>query len=154
MARSTYEKTQVFFLDTIADPDAPTEAEIALGDDLTSQIPVDGIAFNGARNNAAQAMLGDAFVTEEPGTWSQGVTLTFVRDTENDAARALFLYNTRGYLVFSPFGAPVDGAQVDVYPVAAHEPNDLASAENEYEKYEVTFAVTATPSLRATVAAS
>lgn len=154
MPRVTHERARVYFLDTCSNIEAPTLAEIAAGDDLTSQIPVDGVTLNPTRNNASQAMLGDAFVAEQVGTWGQGITLTFVRDDADDVARDLFTYRAAGFLVISRFGTPVDGVRVEVYPVESHEPADLATAENEFSKYEVSLAVTDTPALRAEVGSS
>lgn len=155
MARTTHEKARVFHLPAVADIEAPTEAEIAAGTELTDQVPVDGLAVNPTRNNAAQAMLGDAFVAEQVGTWGQGLTLTFTRDSANDVARDLFTYGADGFLLISRFEAgPVAGERVEVYPYEAHEPADLPTAENEYSKYEVQLAVTSAPGIRAEVAAS
>jgi hypothetical protein len=154
MPRVTHENTRVYWLEAVANPNAPTVAEINAGTDLTDQIPVDGVAVNPTKNNASQAMLGDAFVAELVGTWGTGITLTFTRDDTNDVARALFVYRADGFLVISRFGAAnVAGRKVEVYPAQGHEPADLATAENEFSKFEVQLAVTDSPSLRATVAA-
>lgn len=154
MPRSTHENTRVYFLTTIDDIDAPTSAEIAAGTDLTDQVPVDGLALSGTSNNASQAMLGDAFVAEQVGTWGRTITLTVVRDDTDDTARDLFTYRLDGFLVISRFGVPATGDMVEVYPVECHEPTDLPTAENEYQKSEVQMAVTAKPSLRAEVDAA
>jgi len=153
--RTTHEKARVFYLQAVEDIDAPTPAEIAAGTELTDQVPVDGLNVNGSSNNASQAMLGDSFVAEQVGTWSRGLTLTFTRESDDDVARDLFVYGEEGFLVISRFKAgPVDGERVEVYPVEAHEPLDLPSAENEYSKYEVQLAVTRKPAIRAEVTAS
>lgn len=154
MARITHEDTKVYWLPAVTDLDAPTEAEITAGDELTSQIPVDGVTLNPTRNNAAQAMLGDAFVAELVGTWSQGITLTFVRDDTDDLARDTFTYRADGFLVISRFGDAEDGKAVEVYPAQSHEPADLATAENEFSKFEVQLAVTDAPAIRAIVGGS
>ena len=153
MARVTHENTKVYWLESCANINAPTVAEINAGTDLTAQIPVDGVALNATKNNAAQAMLGDAFVAEKVGTWGVGITLTFTRDDTSDTARALFVYRADGFLVLSRFGAHAAGKDLEVYPAEGHEPADLATAENEFSKYEVQLAVTATPALRAVEAA-
>lgn len=151
MPRVTHEDTKVFWLPVVADIEAPTELEITAGTNLTDQIPVDGVTLNPTRNNAAQAMLNDAFVAELVGTWSQGITLTFTRDDTDDVARALFTYRVAGFLLISRFGAPANGSDVEVYPAQGHEPADLATAENEFSKFEVQLAVTSAPALRAVV---
>ena len=146
MARTTYEPMLVHFLTTIASSTlAPTVAEMTAGTDLTPQIPVDGVAMSPTQNNASQAMLGDAFVAEEPGTWGTGAVLTFVRDDTTSLADT-FDYRTSGYLVTMPYGGTIAaGVKVDVYPVTSHKPVPLPSAENEYQKLQVTLAVTAEP---------
>lgn len=150
MARSTFEPLKIKFLTTIASATlAPTVAEYGAGVDLTPSIPVDGVGFSPTQNNASQAMLGDAFVTEEPGTWGLGLTLTLVRDSVADLAVTTFNYRTAGFIVVSPFGTTViAGTKVDVYPVTTHNPVPLASAENEYQKWEVMCAVTKKPAFQ------
>jgi hypothetical protein len=154
MGRVTHEDLKVFWLEACEDIEAPTSAEITAGTELTDQIPVDGVAVNPTGNNASQPMLGDAFVAEKVGTWGRGITLTFTRDDTSDVARTLFTYRQAGFLLLARFGAPESGDDVEVYPAESHEPADLASAENEFSKFEVQLAVTDTPALRAVVDAS
>lgn len=150
MARSTFEKYKIKFLTALASSTlAPTVAEYGAGVDLTPITPVDGVQFNPTQNNASLAMLGDSFVTEEPGTWGLGLTLQFVRDDTSDLAVTTFAYNTAGFIVVSPFGTTVAaGVKVDTYPVRSHKPVPMASAENEYQRWQVMFAVTKAPALQ------
>jgi hypothetical protein len=154
MARYTYEQLTMWWVPTITVLTAPTVAQITAGVNYSTFIPVDGVNLSGTRNNASQAMLGDAFVTEEPGTWGTGIEITFVRDT-TDTPWTFFAggYKTVGYVVLRRVGtgAPANPQKVEVYPVTTHEPQMLASAENEYQKFTVTFAVTAKPELEATI---
>lgn len=154
MGRTTHENTRVFWLDTVANIQAPTVAELGAGDELTDQIPVDGVEFSPSRNTASQAMLGDAFVAEQVGTWSESCTLTFVRDDEDDVARALFeTYRTEGFLVIARFGTIAASDAVEVYPAQSHVVADLATAENEFSKFQVQLAITSAPAKNAAVAA-
>ena len=155
MARGTFESYTVKFLTTIASATlAPTVAEYTAGVALTSVTPIDGLNFNPTQNNASQAMLGDAFVQEQPGTWGLGLTLTFVRDDTTDTAVTTFPYKTAGYIVNQPFGVTVAaGVKVDVYKVTSHNPVPLASAENEFQKWQVMFGVTETPEFNIAVLA-
>src|SRR3990170_5691858 len=99
MARVTHESLIVKWLSACANIQAPTQAEIGAGVALTSFIPVDGVALNPSKNNASQAMLGDAFVAEKAGTWGVGITLTFTRDDTADTPRTTFAtYRTAGFL--------------------------------------------------------
>lgn len=156
MARYTYETLAAWWVTTLSSTTAPTAAQINAGTVLTTMVPVDGVNLSGTRNNASQAMLGDAFVTEEPGTWGTGLEITFVRDTPTDAIWGIFAggYKSAGWIVLRRTGTGVAAAaqKVEVYPCTSHEPQMQASAENEYQKFTVNFAVTAKPELEATVA--
>jgi hypothetical protein len=154
MARITYETMKVVWLPTApASESAPTVANITAGTNLTAEIPVNGIEKGGSANNASQAMLGDAYVAEEPGTWSRTLTITFMRDVAATLAWDLFDYKTSGWFVFSPTGLLTAGTKVEVWKVTSHERQGLASAENEYQKFSVNFAVVKAPVLDATIAA-
>lgn len=160
MARLTSEgKVKAHWLPTVANKAAPTAAEIAAGTNLTPQLPTDGLDISPTNNNASIAMIDEAFVAEEIGTYSVGVTLTFVRDPDSvtigtgDDVWTLFTRDLRGYLLISRFGAPVAGDKVEIYPAAAHAPAPLAPAENEYQRFQVQLAITGAPDLNATVAA-
>jgi hypothetical protein len=155
MPRYTYETLRVQWVTTIANRAAPTAAELNAGVNYSAFVPVDGVNLGGSRNNASQAMLGDAFVTEEPGTWGTTIEVTFVRDSTADTAWDFFAggYKTVGHIVLRRTGTGVFAAaqKVEVYPVTSHEPQMQASAENEYAKFTVTFAITAKPELEAAV---
>jgi hypothetical protein len=154
--RYTHESLTVWWVTTLSSETSPTAAQINAGVNLSSFIPVDGVSLGGTRNNASQAMLGDAFVTEEPGTWGTTIEITFVRDSTADTPWDTFAgaYKTTGWIILRRSGTGVAGVgnKVEVHPVTTHEPQMMASAENEYSKFTVTFAVTKKPSLEATVA--
>lgn len=156
MARYTHESLSVWWVTTLSSTTSPLATQINAGSVLTASVPVDGVNISGTRNNASQAMLGDAFVTEEPGTWGTGIEITMVRESVSDTLWALFAgaYKTTGWIVIRRTGTGVAAAaqKVEVYPATTHEPQMLASAENEYSKFTVNFAVTAKPELEATVA--
>ena len=153
MARYTYETLRVQWVVTIANRVAPTAAELNAGVNLSTFVPVDGVNLGGSRNNASQAMLGDAFVAEEPGTWGTTLEITFTRDGTTDTPWDLYAggYKSIGYFVLrrTGTGSAAAGNKLEVYPATSHEPQMLASAENEYSKYTVTFAITAKPELEA-----
>jgi hypothetical protein len=159
MARYTYETLRVWWVTTLGSLTAPSAAQINAGNDLTTFVPVDGVNLGGSRNNASQAMLGDAFVAEEPGTWGTTLELTFTRDSAEGATSPWQVfaggYKSVGYIVLRRTGTGVAAAgnKVEVYPATSHEPQMLASAENEYSKFTVVFAITAKPELEAVAAA-
>ena len=156
MARLVHEgNTKVYWADTLTDPSAPTDAEITTdATELTGQLPSDGVQLSGTRNNASVSMLDGGFTPEEVGTWGRQITLNLLRDDTDDVGYTTFTYATSGYLIISRFGVPEENDEVEVYPASCHEPLPAATAENEYQQYEVQLAVTDTPSLRATVASS
>ena len=144
--------TKVHWLPAVAVLAAPAVAEITAGDDLTPQIPSDGVNLTNTRNNASISMLDEAFTPEQVGTFGAAITLKFTRDDATDAAWDLFSHGASGFLLISRFGDPVATTDVEVYPAESHEPAPLATAENEFQQFEVQFAVTAQPSIRAVVA--
>lgn len=145
--------TKVHWLPAVADKAAPTVAEITAGDDLTPQIPSDGLNLTNPRNNASISMLDEAFNAEQVGTFGTAITLKFARDDSADTAWDLFSHKTSGFLLVSRFGAPEAASEVEVYPAESHDPAPLATAENEYQQYEVQLACTERPSIDAVVAA-
>lgn len=159
MARYTYETLTVWWVTTLSSTTAPSAAQVNAGNNLTSFIPVDGVAHGGTRNNASQAMLGDAHVAEEPGTWGTTMEITFTRDSAEGATSPWQVfaggYKSVGFLVLRRTGTGnlTSTQKVEVYPATSHEPLMLASAENEYAKFTVTFAITAKPELEAVAAA-
>lgn len=162
MARDTFENLKVLALTTEPiDIEGPTEAELTANGttiiNLSPEVPVSGVAFGGSANNAAEAMLGDAFVAESPGTWGRTLEMTFMKDRAIGAeAWDLFEYRLELWLVFGtktalPFE---DGDPVEVWHVVCHEKMQLASAENEFQKFTVQMAVQEAPTLTAVVGGS
>jgi hypothetical protein len=153
MADRTHEGTKVTFATAVANIAAPTVAEIAAGTDLSNRITADGLGTEPVQNKASQPMLGDAFVAERVGTHGVAMTVTFKRDPAGpDAAWDLFNYRTTGFLIIGRNGSLAAAQKCEVYPVEAQKPVPLASAENEYQKFQVAFAVTSEPNIKATVA--
>jgi hypothetical protein len=156
MARTTYENVELSFLTTIASATkAPTVAEHAAGVSLTAIIPVAGIAPGGSQNTAELAMLGQSHIDQQVGTWSGGpLELTAVRDTATDLLVSTFPYKTAGFVVINWTGVTIAaGVKVDVYPIESHQPIPTASAENEFQKWTVTLAVTSAPAYNIAVLA-
>jgi hypothetical protein len=155
MAKITHGRTKAKWVAAIANKVAPTVAELTAGVDLTPGLPADGIQQNSTKNNASISMLDDSFVSEAVGTWGTGVTLKMVRHEEDadDDYWNLFEYGADGFLVISRHGGFLATDKVEVYPAEAHEPQMLATAENEYQQFETQLAITDTPAAKATVAA-
>lgn len=146
---------KLYWLPACANIAAPTVAEIAAGTNLTPFLPTSGLAIDSNENNASIAMIDSGHTDEQVGTYSTSVALTLVRDavSADDDAWTLFVRGLSGFLLKSPFGAPVATSRVEVYPCEAHEPVPLPPAENEFQQFRVTLAVHTTPNRKAVVAA-
>lgn len=155
MARDTFENLKVLLLAAApTDLNGPTEAELTPNGttiiNISPEIPVSGVAFGGTSNNASEAMLGDAFVSESPGTWGRTLELTCMKDRAGNAeAWDAFFYRSEHWIVFGtktdlPFE---DGDPVEVWHVVTHEKMLLASAENAFQKFSVQMAVQEAPTL-------
>lgn len=147
---------KAYWAATIADIDAPTEAEITAAVDLTPQLPTAGVDITFNENNASIAMIDEAFVAEAVGTYGVSIALTFTRDDvdADDDAWNTFDRNEQGFLITSPFGPAVEDSRVNVYPCESHAPVPLAPAENEFQQMRVTLAVNSAPAMKAVVAAT
>lgn len=155
MSRLTSEKNvKVAFAPAIADIAAPTAAEMAASTDITSQLPTTGLGVEWTENNASIAMLDEGFNPEQVGTRSARIVLTLVRDDTADPAYDLFTYGLEGFLVIGRFGSNDTATdKVEVYPIETHDPVPLPPAENEFQQFRVTCAVSGAPNVRAVVAA-
>lgn len=154
MAKVTSEgKVKAYWIASISDISAPTEAEIAAGTNLTPQLPTAGLDITFTENNASIAMIDEGFTAEAVGTYGASAVLTFTRDAvaNDDDAWTLFTRGLQGHLLVSRFGTPVEGSRVEVYPAESHAPVPLAPAENEFQQMRVTLAINAEPDTKAVV---
>lgn len=129
----------------VADMDSPTVAEAEGADDITPHIPVSGVDRPSQQNQSSLAMLDEAFISEDLGTWGVGpINLTFVRDPANEDADhpwQLFSYGDAGDLLVSPNDSWTADDEISVYRVKAHEPAEIPSAENTKQQFNVSFPV-------------
>lgn len=158
MARYVYEKyTRVWWVTTIAAIAAPTAAEINAGTDLSGFIAKDGLKLPVNQNMVNNAAIDTAFDAELVGSWGGGgLELEMFRDIAADTAWNLFVYGTNGFLVVR-LGILVTTAvaaaqKVQVWPAQMHQPVVKPSAANQQVRFTDKLAVTAEPSLNATVA--
>jgi hypothetical protein len=157
MARLVYEgKTNVYWVVSIANKAAPTAAEIAAGTALTNFVAKDGVEVNITTNNVDSATIADTFDAQATGSWGGEVNITMFRDAAADTAWNLCVYGTAGFVVIDRFRnsgtLPVATNKVEVWPAQMHQPAPQNSAANTVQKFIEKFAVTAQPSLTATVA--
>jgi hypothetical protein len=157
MARQVYEgKSNIYWVTSIANKNAPTAAEIAAGVALTNFVTKDGVAVNITTNNVDSATIAETFDAQVTGSWGGEVELTMFRDNAADTAWNLCVYGTAGFLVIDRFRAsatlPVATNKVEVWPAQMHQPAPQNSAANTLLRFVEKFAVTSQPNLSATVA--
>lgn len=158
MSRLVYEgRTNVYWATTVADPAAPTVAEITAAVNVTSFVPKDGVAVNLSTNNVDSATIAEIFDAQVVGSYGGAPQVTGFRDDTADTFYDLCVYGTNGFLIldrFNPSGTlPVAGDKVEVWPAQMHEPVMQNSATNTQQRFVEAFAITSAPELRATVAA-
>jgi hypothetical protein len=148
--------TKVSWVPTVADPSAPTVAELGAGTDITELLTKDGLNISLSQNMVDNSSLAETFDAQVVGSWGGSVTLTIKRDNDTDAGWALFTHGEIGNLVVRR-GVAYDTAwtaadDVEVYPAQSGEPVPNATAANAQATATVEMAVTAQPDLHAVVA--
>ena len=156
MARFVYEqKTNVWWVPTIATTSTPRVNELTAGTSLTNFIAKDGVEVNINTNNVDSATIAQIFDAQSVGSYGADLKLTMFRDDGTDTAWNTCVYGSTGYVVISRFTAsgsnPANGAKVEVWPAQMHQPSPQNSAANEVVKFVEVFAVTSQPYLSATV---
>lgn len=156
MPRVVYEgKTNVYWLTTLADKNAPSESEISAGTDITDFVAKDGVAVNFTTNNVDSATIAEIFDAQLAGSFGSDLSLMMFRDDTTDTAWDLWVHGTDGFLVIDRFNdsgtLPLSGDKVEVYPAQMHTPVPENSAANTQVRFTGPLAVTSEPALKATV---
>lgn len=150
--------TKVAWVSSIANIHAPTAAELIAGFDWTTRITPDGLKTDAATAAVDTSSLASTFGTSQVGRRSFTVELTLKRGTTTpeDQPKTTLLYGASGYLAVrrgiaytTAFAA---GQIVEIYPVTASEPSNVAPAANEVGKFTSSLMVTSDPDTAATVA--
>lgn len=150
--------TKVAWVGSIANIHAPTAAELIAGFDWTTRITPDGLKTDAATASVDTSSLASTFGTSQVGRRSFTVELTIKRGstTPEDQPKQTLIYGAAGYLVVrrgvAYTTAFTAGDKVEVYPVSASEPSNVAPAANEVSKFTAALMVTADPDTAATVA--
>lgn len=155
------ENIRVWVTGAIADPSAPTVAEIT--DDgvyVGHQVTKDGWDPGTNTNTIATGAIDTAYNAEIGGSWGHKLMLTFMRndsgDPTDDVAHGEFTRRRRCFLVVQTEypGHDITAADVvDVYPIEVLAQIPQKSAKDELQTFQVPLAVTSEPSLDAVVAA-
>lgn len=153
---------RVTFVDTLADPAAPTTTELTGGIELQCQITPDGLKREAKDESVDTSRLCSVFSTMRVGRTSFDVELTLVRLDESqitpdtDEAYHSLVKGKLGYLVIRDnVPAETDYAaddEVEVYHVECGSQNKATPAANEQMTFTVTMMVLDDPELQATVA--
>lgn len=150
--------TKVAWVTSIANIQAPTAAELNAGNDWTLRLTPDGLKTDPTTADVVTSSLGSTFDTNVPGRRSYVCEITYKRGSTptEDQPYTTLTYGTTGNLVVrrgTPFATAFATAdKVEVYPVAAGEPQNIAPAANEILKVMSSLKVTSDPATRAIVA--
>lgn len=143
--------TQAWFVPTIANPAAPTAAEITAGTKIGPSLRADGIEnFNPTGNRVDTTSIESNFETSVPGRTGFGDAALVLKKqlTSDTVYTALATANTNGYFVMR-FGvasatAAAAAQKVDVYPVQLGQLGKIIE-QGQVVRYRVPTPVTATP---------
>lgn len=156
----------VTWVDEIADPSAPTIAELTAEGgaiDLQCQITPDGLSREASDEAVDTSRLCSVFTTQRVGRTSFEVSLTLVRldeqamsDGGTDEAYHALVKNKMGYLVIRDnkrADVPYElDDEVEVYRVECGTRSKATPAANEQMTFTVPFMVLQDPNLEAVVA--
>lgn len=153
--------TKIFYEATIADIDAPTEAELASATELSCELAeISGFSFS---NNPIDVPdMCDVFVKNIPGeNTAEDSSMTFYEDNGGLAANPIkttLAKAVEGYIVIFPYGVtggggstPAAGDECEVWPISVASNTREFSAGNDPARYMVEFTITGVPDQDATV---
>lgn len=150
---------KVTFVPTIADPSAPTVAELTAGTDLECLITSDGLDLQVKEDTVSIPKLCDTVNSEAPGRATYTANLTMVRKTValEDVAWTTCVRGTQGYLVLR-YGTAVAtdytaSDKVIVFKGAFGERQLQKPAANDAVKFISTFYVDGTPQIDVAITA-
>lgn len=147
---------RVTFMTACSNIAAPTVAELNAGTALEAFITPDGLDIGSTTAAVDTSGLNSTFTTQGAGRRSYDLKLTFKRSTPTDTMLNLFPYRTSGFLAvrrtLASATAWATSQKAEVYPVQTGEPNLIKPAQNEVQKFESNFFLTADANTTATVA--
>lgn len=151
--------TGVYYVTTIADPTAPTDAEITAGQALHEVLAATS-GFTSDQGDINVPDLGSTFEKTLPGGETPAASsLTFWSgdddaDTEEEVRAALVEGDT-GYIVWSKRAkTPAAGDPVDVFPVRVKASNEQYAVENAGAQFMTGFSIYEEPNKHVDVAAA
>ena len=142
--------TEIYFVPTIADPAAPTVAEMGAGTQLDDEIAeING--FNFTNNPIDTPDMGSTFVSKIPGEDTvDSSNMSFYEDDTSNPIDTALAKGTVGYIVIFPAGiatpgTPGTGDVGETWPVIVASNSKTYSAGNEAAQYQVVYTNTAGP---------
>lgn len=150
--------TRVAYVPTIANNAAPTTTELNAGILLQSVMTADGlVGFEAETADVDTTALDSTFDTVTIGRDSfSGTLLRFKKQTGTDTAYDTLVRGLTGYIVvrrdIASGTAWASSQKVEVFPIVCGTAKNLPPARNEVRKYEVPTKISASATLRATVA--
>lgn len=144
--------TKVYYCPAVANPDAPTRAELDAGTDLSPEIAeIDG--WSVTSNQIQTPDFGTRFVAQIAGRIeASDSSITFYASSNSVDVRGLLPRDTTGFIVWLD-GGDVSGQKMDVYPVTVTSVSKMRSAGSEAARIQVSFSITAEPSEDVTIPA-
>ncbi|MFJ2717406.1 hypothetical protein [Streptomyces sp. NPDC087437] len=160
----------IVLVPTIADPKAPTVAEIAAGVNISDHVTRDGLKTPSSGNTIDAADIGSRFNKTAPGTYGgDAAEITAHRDSKaaNDLAWTSLEQDTITFLVVARSGFDQQtatglgtkdgvakaGDRCEVYPVTVISRAANDTGDNETAKFTASLAITGEPEQEAVVAA-
>jgi hypothetical protein len=151
--------TRVYYVPTIANPSAPTVAELNAGTNLTSTLTAAGLeGFEASPGEVDNTALSSTFDTKLPGVSSfSGTRLILKKQATGDTVFTLMTaFNTAGYIVIRrnvlQATAWTIGQVAQVYPINTGQFDYLAPERNTVTRYWVAVPISAAPTYTAVVA--
>jgi len=141
--------TKVAFVTTIAAPAAPTEAEMAAGEDLEGFLTPDGLGMDFGNDSVDVTALSSTYNAELPGRQTVSTELTFKHQGDAVAPFSTFAGKPEGYIVVrrnvDATDAWAENDVIEVYPVQIGTRRRMAPAANEVLKFTVQAFHTSAP---------
>lgn len=150
--------TRVFYVAAISNEAAPTVAELNAGLNLTSLITKSGLkGFKAATGDIDNSALDSTFDTVTIGRDKfSGTMLELKKQSGTDTTFATLVRGTTGYIVIRRYvltGTAWTAAQkCNVYPIICGQTGEHDPEAETLGLYDVETKITASPTLRATVA--
>jgi len=155
---STPGKSEVWWVDTIAVPAAPTATELNAGTTLTDDTPSMPTLPRNA-NTVDVAVLASKYEARQVGTRGGDLlSLRLLRDDATETALAAVAEDNAGFLVIARKGLATPGTfaiadEVDIYPATVASNADGTPGRNEADFIEVQLVATSDPTRQFPIAA-